>query len=226
MSHCLDRPVWTALSSTHAALAQGNRQARRYPAAIVPFAATGSDDAESLRALAELVPDGDSVVLAQADVAAIPPALSVLSRVAAVQMTAEAIFPRVEDICVRQLTPADAPEMLALATATNPGPFTLKALSLGDFWGVRIDGRLAAMAGQRMRQPGYIELSGVCSHADFRGRGLARLLSLFVAGEICAGGDTPFLHAYAGNTVAIRLYESIGFTLRCPMHVVKLGRAG
>ncbi|MDT3375714.1 GNAT family N-acetyltransferase [Labrys neptuniae] len=226
MSHCLDRPVWTALSSAHATLAEGNRHARRYPAAIVPFAATASDDAGSLQALADLVPDGDSVVLAQADAVAIPPGLSELSRAAAVQMVAETTFPRVEDIRVRQLTLADAPEMLALATATNPGPFTLKALSLGDFWGVRIDGRLAAMAGQRMRQPGYIELSGVCSHADFRGRGLARLLSLFVAGEICAGGDTPYLHAYAGNAVAIRLYESIGFALRCRMHVVKLGRAG
>ncbi|MGN8119397.1 GNAT family N-acetyltransferase [Labrys sp. 22185] len=226
MSHCLDRPVWTALSSAHATLAEGNWHARRYPAAIVPFAATASDDAGSLQALAELVPDGDSVVLAQADAVAIPPGLSVLSHAAAVQMVAETTFLRVKDIRVRQLTLADAPEMLALATATNPGPFTLKALSLGDFWGVRIDGRLAAMAGQRMRQPGYIELSGVCSHADFRGRGLARLLSLFVAGEICAGGDEPYLHAYAGNAVAIRLYESIGFALRCQMHVVKLGRAG
>ncbi|TGP83828.1 GNAT family N-acetyltransferase, partial [Mesorhizobium sp. M8A.F.Ca.ET.218.01.1.1] len=93
---------------------------------------------------------------------------------------------------------------------TKPGPFTLEALSLGEFWGVKIDGRLAAMAGERMKQPGYSELSGVCSHPDFRGGGLARLLSLFVANRIVARGEVPYLHAFANNAAAIRLYESIG----------------
>ncbi|TGU85202.1 GNAT family N-acetyltransferase, partial [Mesorhizobium sp. M00.F.Ca.ET.151.01.1.1] len=87
----------------------------------------------------------------------------------------------VADPRIEQLTRQDAAEMLALASLTKPGPFTLEALSLGEFWGVKIDGRLAAMAGERMKQPGYSELSGVCSHPDFRGGGLARLLSLFVA---------------------------------------------
>ncbi|TIX24074.1 MAG: GNAT family N-acetyltransferase, partial [Mesorhizobium sp.] len=93
------------------------------------------------------------------------------------------------------------------------------ALNLGDFWGVRIGGRLVAMAGERMKQPGYTELSGVSSHPEFRGGGLGRLLSLFVASQIMARGEIPYLHAYASNAAAIGLYESIGFRLRSTMNM-------
>ncbi|TIU40383.1 MAG: GNAT family N-acetyltransferase, partial [Mesorhizobium sp.] len=96
---------------------------------------------------------------------------------------------------------------------------------LGEFWGVKIDGRLAAMAGERMKQPGYSELSGVCSHPDFRGGGLARLLSLFVANRIMARGEVPYLHAFANNAAAIKLYESIGFRLRSAMNIAVVQRA-
>ncbi|MER9404830.1 GNAT family N-acetyltransferase [Mesorhizobium caraganae] len=122
-----------------------------------------------------------------------------------VQMVAEALLPAVSEERAQQLTLDDAAEMLALASLTRPGPFTLKALSLGDFWGVKINGRLAAMAGERMKQPGYSELSGVCSHPDFRGGGLGRLLSVFVSNRIMARGEVPYLHAYANNANAIRI---------------------
>src|SRR5690606_38050358 len=123
------------------------------------------------------------------------------------------------------LTHADAAEMLELATLTKPGPFTLGAQSLGAFWGIRIDGRLAAMAGQRMRVPGFGELSGLCTHPDFQGRCLGKLLFNFVAGEISARGEVAFLHAYAANTVAVSLYERLGFVVRSPMHMLVIRRA-
>lgn len=82
-----------------------------------------------------------------------------------------------------------------------------------------------AMAGERMKPDGFTEISGVCSHPDARGQGLARLLSMYVAGRILERGEVPFLHAYATNTAAIRLYETIGFTLRSAMHVAVLERA-
>ncbi|TPI32384.1 hypothetical protein FJW07_27525 [Mesorhizobium sp. B3-1-9] len=104
-----------------------------------------------------------------------------------------------------------------LASLTKPGPFTPEALSLGDFWGIRIDGRLAVMAGERMRQPGCPELSGVCTHPDFRVGG--RRLSVFVAGRIAARGEVAYLHAYDSNAAAIGLYESIGFRLRNRMNM-------
>jgi predicted GNAT family acetyltransferase len=131
-----------------------------------------------------------------------------------VQMLAERPIETPHDQRIVRLTETDAQEMLDLAVLTKPGPFTLRAQTLGPFWGIRDHGRLIAMAGERMKQDGYSEVSGVCTHPDFRGRGLGRLMSLFVAGLIAKRGEVPYLHAYATNQPAISLYQSLGFELR------------
>lgn len=226
MKHVLDRPVWSALETRHRAFAQGGKLARRYSPSIALFAATAADDAESLQALADLVGPGESVIMAQADAIALPAGLLATSSASAVQMLADAPLQPVSDERVQRLTQDDAAEMLALASLTKPGPFTSGALSLGDFWGVKVEGRLVAMAGERMKQPGYSELSGVCSHPEFRGGGLGRLLSVFVANRIFARGEIPYLHAYVTNTGAIKLYESIGFKPRSAINVAVVQRQG
>ncbi len=119
---------------------------------------------------------------------------------------------------------ADAKDMLALAQLTEPGPFLTRTHVMGRFIGSRIGGRLAAMAGERFRPAGYTEVSGVCTHPDFRGRGLARALSAAVAARIQARGETPFLHAWETNRAAINLYEALGFRRRVDMQVGILGR--
>jgi len=121
-----------------------------------------------------------------------------------------------------ELGDEDAPEMLALATLTEPGPFLTRTHRMGNFIGIRLEGRLAAMAGERMRFPGYTEVSGVCTHPDFRGRGLARRLSAAVMAAIVARGEQPFLHAWRSNQAAISLYESLGFELRTEVNVAVL----
>lgn len=93
---------------------------------------------------------------------------------------------------------------------------------MGRFIGLRVDGRLVAMAGERMRFAGHVEVSGVCTHPDFRGRGLARRLSAAVAADIQRRGALPFLHAWTANKAAIALYESLGFEVRSPVNVVVL----
>lgn len=112
--------------------------------------------------------------------------------------------------------------MLALATLTKPGPFLPRTHCLGEFWGVREDGRLLAMAGERMKLDGFTEVSGVCSHPDARAQGYAGLLSRHVAARVFARGETPFLHAYASNQGAIRLYERLGFVVRLQVTVTRL----
>ncbi|QKD00877.1 GNAT family N-acetyltransferase [Mesorhizobium loti] len=225
MKHVLDRPVWSALQTRHQAFAQGGKLARRYSPSIALFAATATDDAASLQALSDLVGPGESVIMAQSDTIALPPDLAATSTANAVQMVAQAPSQAVSDERVQLLTQDDAAEMLALASLTKPGPFTSGALNLGAFWGVKVEGRLVAMAGERMKQPGYSELSGVCAHPEFRGAGLGRLLSVFVTNQIFARGEIPYLHAYASNAGAIKLYESIGFSLRTPINVAVVQRA-
>lgn len=108
----------------------------------------------------------------------------------------------------------DVPEMLALVERTRLGPFLPRTIELGTYLGFRRDGALIAMAGERMHPPGWTEISAVCTDPTFRGEGLATRLVLALAAGIRARGERPFLHASADNAGAIRLYESLGFTLR------------
>jgi ribosomal protein S18 acetylase RimI-like enzyme len=224
MTHILDRPVWNALTTRHAGLAEGGMLARRYNPSMTPFAAARDDSEECLRALGKLAGPDETLLLVQADAIVLPCGFSAVSAASAVQMVATRPPEKVADERIERLGPADAEDMLALAKLTKPGPFSLKAQSLGEFWGVKEKGALVAMAGERMKQDGCTELSGVCSHPDVRGRGLARLLSLFVAGRIIERGELPYLHAYATNSAAIALYESIGFELRRMMNVALIRR--
>lgn len=141
-----------------------------------------------------------------------------------VQMIARVTFQPEDEAVIINLTNADAPEMQALAALTKPGPFLPRTHELGQFIGIRENGALVAMAGERMKLPGFTEVSAVCTHPDFRGRGMAGRLTRIVAARICARGETPFLHAFGGNANAIRLYESLGFELRSKMFITVLRR--
>lgn len=209
--HPLDRPVWAALTSRQAHWAVGGPDAMRFPADVSPFAASRDDSPESLAKLAALVPEGGGIALARRGGGPIPPGLVIANEAEIVQMhAANPVRPDVSDEVIA-LGDADAPEMLELATLTRPGPFEANTHRLGRFVGIRRDGRLAAMAGERLHADGFREVSGVCTHPDFRGQGLAGLLSRIVADRILRDGETPFLHAYVTNDAAIRLYEQLGF---------------
>jgi len=224
VSHVLDRPIWNALNTRHAALARGDGSAKRYAPSIHPFACSRDESPESLAAFAGIAAPGETLILLQADEFALPPSFSTAATSFGVQMVAERSMPEFEDGRIEKLGETDAADMLELAMLTKPGPFTMKAQALGSFWGIRENGRLIGMAGERLKQEGLTEISGVCTHPDVRGRGLGRLLTLYVAGQISARGEQPFLHTYATNAVAIALYEKIGFRLRTRMNVAVIER--
>lgn len=222
MSRDLDRPVWASLQhQPHWAI--GDERARRFKADINRFAATPDESPASLAALAALVqPGDDAVFLAQVPPPVVPPGLVAVKEALAVQMMATRVLEADEGVEV--LTDADAAEMLVLATLTEPGPFLPRTHTMGRFIGLRVGGRLAAMAGERMRFPGHVEVSGVCTHPDFRGRGLARRLSAAVTADIQRRGEQAFLHAWTTNTTAIALYESLGFVTRTRVNIAVLKR--
>ena len=226
-SHPLDRPVWSALTSRQAALAQGDARALRFDPDYGPFAAAADASPESLDALAalEFGDTGLYLVEPQGEEWPFPPGTVALSQAACVQMAAEAITPGEAVFPVVPLTEEDAPEMLALARLTRPGPFSTRTHRLGEFIGVKQEGRLVAMAGERMKPDGFTEVSGVCTHPDHRGRGYAGGLMRIVARRILERGETPFLHAYEANTGAIALYEALGFRLRRIVTLTILKRA-
>lgn len=229
--HPLDRPVWASLATLLEPLSEGDGLARRFDREVNLFASARDDhDPAALAALARLVRPGERVFVLQVPEIAVPPGLVAVKRALGVQMVATRPLgteaqhgPKP----VERLGDSDAAEMLALAQLTEPGPFLARTHTMGAFIGVRAGGAqgpLAAMAGERFRLPGYTEVSGVCTHPDHRGRGLARQLSAAVAAGIQARGDQPFLHAWKTNTAAIALYESLGFVLRAEVNVAVLQR--
>jgi predicted GNAT family acetyltransferase len=224
--HPLDRPAWSALVGRQAGLARGDPAlAVRMDADFGMFAGAAESTADAQSALAGLIEPPQDLWLVEPEPQAAPPGLVVRTHAACWQMVAERLTPAPDrPLEVLPLGDADAPDMVTLAALTRPGPFFPRTHRLGDFIGLRQDGALVAMAGERLRPDGFTEVSGVCTHPDHRGRGYAGALMRRVAAKILARGETPFLHAYAGNTGAIALYESLGFVLRREVVLTVLGK--
>lgn len=214
------------LTTRQAVLARGDRRAWRIDPGYGPFAAARDQGDEALAALAGLIRPGEQIWLVESEEWPAPPGLVTVRTAPLAQMVAEQPMPLQpgDDQCVL-LGEDDAAEMADLALATEPGPWRAQTRRYGQFYGVRRDGRLAAMAGMRML-PGdkYAEVSGVCTWPEYRGQGLAAMLIRQVMAGFTARGLTPFLHSYAGNTKAIGLYETLGFRTRREMVVTMLER--
>ena len=224
LDHPLDRPVWRALTSRQAHLARGNARAVRLDPDYGPFAAAADAAPGALAALVALVAQDDAVALIEAAPPPTPPGLIVERAGVLHQMMATKLKLKDPKCAIVPLSEADAAVMFALAALTEPGPFAARTHQLGDFIGVRVDSRLAAMAGERMKPAGFTEVSAVCTHPDFRGQGYAAALTGVVAARILARGETPFLHVYPHNTGAIAVYAALGFCLRRPMMLTVLTR--
>jgi GNAT superfamily N-acetyltransferase len=186
--HPLDHPIWNALTTRQQALAEGGALARRYPPAIAPFAAVADMSAQSFAALGALMTGSDIVVLFTPDPVNAPAELKVLLAETGEQMIGTPAESSIGGAEIITLGADDAAAMVELTELTKPGPFTLRTHELGTFLGIRIDGQLVAMAGERMKPVKYTEITAVCVHPDHRGRGYAQLLLGAVARQITARG--------------------------------------
>jgi ribosomal protein S18 acetylase RimI-like enzyme len=211
--HPLDYATWASLTGPHARLAQVHGLAARYPAEISPFFGLADDaDPQAWADLATLAGPDTEVVLG--GLAQLPPAgWEILFSGEGVQMVDTTVDAAVDAEAV-VLGEADIPDVLALVERAQPGPFAPRTIEMGTYLGIRRDGALVAMAGERLNPPGWTEISAVCTDAAYRGQGMAGRLVRALAAIIRSRGDTPFLHASVRNTNAIRLYEALGFTIR------------
>ncbi|MEU3371352.1 GNAT family N-acetyltransferase [Streptomyces sp. NPDC006711] len=212
-AHPLDNPAYASLTGPHARFAERRGRVVRYRTDVSPWLALPlRPDATDWADLAALAGPGAELELPGVR-APLPEGWQVTFDVAGVQLVGEAVDARPDEEAVR-LGARDVPEMLALVERTRPGPFLPRTVELGTYLGIRRGGRLVAMAGERLRPPGWTEISAVCTDDDHRGQGLGSRLVRAVAVGIRERGEIPFLHTAAANTGAIRLYESLGFRHR------------
>lgn len=213
-SHVLDNPAWHALSTRQANLAEGDDYAKRFPVQVTPIAATGDQSPASFDSLAKLLQPNEMVGLFPEIASSLPASLTIADHVHVLQMVWKGKETLPPAHSVETLTGSDDDEMLALAELTEPGPFAKRTHELGTYLGIRETGKLVAMAGERLKPPGYTEISAVCTHPAHRGHGYASILVSALVNMIVERGETPFLHVRTGNTGAIRVYEKLGFETR------------
>lgn len=233
LMHPLDNPIWNALNTRQQHFAEGDATARKFPAEVTTLAGLAEPTPESFAALSRVMTPGEVVGLFLLRPASLPAGpstlhLSTIRELPLVQMWQESMLDssiNEEQNRGQELREQDVPEMVALAKLTEPGPFGTRTRELGSYIGVRKNGQLAAMAGERLKLPGYTEISAVCTHPEHTGHGYATQLVAEIAEGIRARGERPFLHVRQDNTRAAEIYRRLGFVQRIVFHLMVVGKA-
>lgn len=228
--HPLDNPIWHALLTRQAGFAHGSGPARRFIPEVGPLAGFENGESEGYEALGELLEDQDAAAVfleapyeprAGWEFLAGAPLLQMISHDGV-----STVIPGGRRMEIVELGARDCGQMIELSELTKPGPFGPRTHELGTYLGIREMGKVVAMAGERLKVPGYTEVSAVCTHPDYLGRGYAARLVWEVMKRIGDRGETPFLHVRGDNARAIGLYERLGFRTRWAGHfaVLKIKR--
>jgi len=222
-AHELDNPFWNSLQTRHRHIALRRGDVARYPREFAPFLGVASADVDIADAVEALVAPDESVYLLGV-LPDVPPGWQL-----------EAFRPLAQMVCTRALEVIEGPEIipldeahggdvLALTALVYPHYFRERTMEMGRYFGIYQGARLAAIIGERLGTDTYVEMSAICTHPDFNGRGYARRLTAMLANDTLARGHTPFLHVSHENTRAKRLYEQLGFRHRCDIGFWSLRR--
>jgi len=225
MTHPLDNPVWSALTSCHGDFARRTAHAARYPAEVAPFAAVDAFDAAAAHELSMLLAPGETVLF----VGPSPPFgdgwhIEALEHIA--QMTCASRLSVPDGPPVIALDEAHAADVLDLTARVYPHYFRPRTIDMGRYFGIYDGAKLAAITGERMRFDGHVELSAICTDPACTGRGYAQRLVALLANDILDRGDLPFLHVSHRNARAKALYDHLGFRWRADIALLSAQRSG
>jgi ribosomal protein S18 acetylase RimI-like enzyme len=226
--HPLDNVIWQALTTRQAEFAEALGQARRFMPEVTSLCGFLEPSEQGYESLAALAGPGGTAAVFLDEPYQPHPGWDHVGGAPLLQMVCEngngGRRSQPGESEPVELNSSDVPEMLELAALTKPGPFGKRTRELGNYIGIRRDGELVAMAGERMRVPGHAEVSAVCTHPEHTGKGYAQMLMSEVMRRIRERGETPFLHVRQDNTRAIKIYERLGFRTRVVRHYAVLRR--
>jgi len=215
MEHVLDNPAYNALATGNKQLAKGNEQIKYFDKEVSPFIGFKEYQHDNFQQLYDLIPHNGPVGFVSPIEVEIPAIWKVLNAIKCLQMVyISDTIPTQLSIKLVALTDEHIPQMLELTKLTNPGPFASRTIDFGYYNGIFDGDKLVAMAGQRMHPSPYAEVSAVCTHPDYIGKGYAKALLQFHINRIKAVGNIPFLHVRTDNERAIKVYETMGFETR------------
>lgn len=219
MEQVLDNPAWNALNTGNKHLSLGNEQVKFFDEQTSPFAGIKEYTAEGFQQLYNLHNRQSAHVVIIDKEIQVPQPWVTLRYMQCLQMIYSGTVPiEFSPKLIVPLTREHVPQMLELTALTNPGPFALNTIDFGHYSGIFDGDKLVAMAGQRMNPTPYAEISAVCTHPDYTGKGYAKQLLLHQANRIIAAEGIPFLHVLDYNERAIKVYESLGFVTRTKLH--------
>ncbi|RKE38262.1 FR47-like protein [Paraburkholderia sp. BL23I1N1] len=221
----LANPVWIALSEAPLSFVERREGGARYRPEFAPFGAAQNYSAQSVSQVAAMLQPGQRLSFFTAAKPNLPSGFDVVREAVANQMVAANRFTVSSDERIVRLGVDDTPDMLRLAELTEPGPFNARTNELGHFFGIREGGQLVAMAGERMTAGKYVEISAVCTHPEWRGRGLGRLLMDHLSATIQERDRVPFLHVFTNNLSAVRLYRELGFRIARTLQLTAIVRS-
>jgi len=221
--HILDNPAWNALTSGNKDLALGTDEVKFFPEDVSPFAGLKQFNEKAFYELFNLISNDRTIIVPSIHKLQIPVYWKIIKEVVALQMiyNSSEVITKIDPRIV-SLAEKDIPQMIALTELTEPGPFLQRTIDFGCYKGIFSSGELVAMAGRRMHPYNYIEISAVCTHPDYTGKGYARSLMNDQIRKIANEGNIPFLHVRDDNKHAIELYKRIGFTVRAEMNIYVL----
>ena len=214
MASELDNPFWSSLQTLHRALALQEGEAARYPPEFAPFLGVARADADTDGALASLVAVGEGVLLLGVAPARVPDGFELEAFADLAQMTCAQPLEVIDGPEVIELSEAHREDVLALTALVYPHYFRARTMALGRYLGIYQEGRLAAMIGERLGTHATREVSAICTHPDYNGRGYARRLTAMLTNDLLAHGNLPFLHVSHQNPRALQLYERLGYRHR------------
>lgn len=237
--HPLDNVIWQALTTRDAQFAESFDDARRFVREVGPLAAFREHGPRGYASLAGLVESGETIGLfldhpfeddpyesrAGWSFVAGAPLLQMVADHGDAPPARQDRSPELRSPELTELGTKDSPEMIELTALTKPGPFGSRTHELGTYLGIRREGELVAMAGERLKVPGHTEVSAVCTHPEHTGKGYAGILMTEVIRRIRARGETPFLHSRQDNVRAVEIYKRLGFRERKVGHFAVLRKS-